>query len=295
MPKPEKAYKNLDFLNSSDARHIRVLCEFVEPKSRFRRLRVRDTIVFFGSARTLPPEKAEAALRQVEGALEGVESPSPEDRKRLEKARRDVRNAAYYHDAAELARRLTDWSEGLPRKGHLFVVCSGGGPGIMEAANRGAHTAGGRSVSLNISLPHEQSGNPYQTPELAFEFHYFFVRKFWFVYLAKALIVFPGGFGTLDELFEVLTLVQTQKSQKVMPIVLFGRAFWQEIINFNALVEWGVISAKDLDLFRFCDTVDEAFDFLTDRLRRQYLESNDDRGHNPVIEPEIDMEAGSID
>lgn len=264
MTKPEKAYKNLEFLNSSDARHIRVLCEFVEPKSRFRRLRIKDTIVFFGSARTLSPEKAEAAL----SALEASGNASPAD---LEIARRDARSAHYYGDAAALAERLTAWSEGLPKKGHRFVICSGGGPGIMEAANRGAHEAGGRSVALNISLPFEQAGNPYHTPELAFEFHYFFVRKFWFVYLAKALIVFPGGFGTMDELFEVLTLVQTQKSVKVMPIVLYGREFWNEVINFDALVRWGYISPQDLDLFQFCDTVDEAFDYLTERLTKLYL------------------------
>ena len=193
MAKPEKAYKNLEFLNSADARHIRVLCEFVEPKSRFRRLRVRDTIVFFGSARTADPERAAAALTALEAELGDRAELDSGAEARLARARRDVRNSQYYGDAAELARRLTSWSQQLPRKGHRFVVCSGGGPGIMEAANRGAHEAGGRSVALNISLPFEQSGNPYHTPELAFEFHYFFVRKFWFVYLAKALIVFPGA------------------------------------------------------------------------------------------------------
>lgn len=271
MPKPEKAYKNMDFLNSPDARHIRVLCEFVEPKSRFQKLRVRDTIVFFGSARTRDPERAGEALQQVEAEIQGAGAPTGAGRERLQLAERDLQNAQYYAAATDLSHRLTAWSEKLPRKGHRFVVCSGGGPGIMEAANRGARQAGGRSVSLNISLPFEQTGNPYQTPELAFEFHYFFVRKFWFVYLAKALIVFPGGFGTLDELFEVLTLVQTQKSAKVMPIVLFGRAFWEEILNFDALVRWGVISPGDLDLFRFCDTVDEAFDYLTGELQQRYL------------------------
>jgi len=283
LKKPEKAYKNLEFLNSSDARHIRVLCEFVEPRSRFRRLRIRDTIVFFGSARTPDPEKANAALASLEKEAAAVESPSVELQVQLEKARRGVRNARYYHDAAALAQRLTEWSGELPRKGHRFVVCSGGGPGIMEAANRGAHVAGGRSVALNISLPFEQAGNPYHTPELAFEFHYFFVRKFWFVYLAKALIVFPGGFGTMDELFEVLTLVQTQKSAKTMPIVLYGREFWKEIINFDALVEWGVISPGDLDLFKFCDSVDEAFDYLTTKLHELYLEP----GTGPVPDARI--------
>lgn len=283
MSKPEKAYKNMEFLNSAEARHIRVLCEFIEPKSRFRRLRVKDTIVFFGSARTKAPEAAEAALEALEKELAGTDDPSASQKAQLERARRDLQASAYYQDASDLARRLTEWSQGLPRKGHRFVVCSGGGPGIMEAANRGAHEGGGRSVALNISLPFEQLGNPYQTPELAFEFHYFFVRKFWFVYLAKALIVFPGGFGTMDELFEVLTLVQTQKSAKVMPIVLFGRAFWKEVINFDALVDWGVISPGDLDLFQFCDTVDEAFDHLTGRLRALYLESGGEPEPEPLV------------
>ncbi|MBX3178806.1 MAG: TIGR00730 family Rossman fold protein [Candidatus Hydrogenedentes bacterium] len=263
----------MEFLTSPDARNIRVLCEFVEPKSRFRRLRVKDTIVFFGSARTRSPEDAQAELARLEA--EAGAAPDPEMDERLARARRDLRNSVYYRDAAELAERLTAWSESLPRKGHRFVICSGGGPGIMEAANRGAHQAGGRSVALNISLPFEQAGNPYQTPELAFEFHYFFVRKFWFVYLAKALIVFPGGFGTMDELFEVLTLVQTQKAVKVMPIVLYGSAFWKEIINFDALVEWGVISPQDVHLFEFCDSVDEAFDYLTTRLQEIYLDKHE--------------------
>lgn len=278
MSKPDKAYNNKDFLNSPDARHIRVLCEFDEPKSRFRKLRVRDTIVFFGSARTLTPDHAEEKLKRLAEEIQNTASPSPAQLEQLEQAKRDRHNAEYYARATELAERLTVWSEGLPRKGHRFLVCSGGGPGIMEAANRGAHQAGGRSVSLNISLPYEQSGNPYQTPELAFEFHYFFVRKFWFNYLAKALIIFPGGFGTLDELFEILTLVQTKKSAKVMPIVLFGREFWNEIVNFDALVRWGVISAGDLDLFRFCDTVDEAFDYLTRELTERYLSEGNPEG-----------------
>lgn len=269
MSKPEKAYKNLPFLNSPDARHIRVLCEFVEPSSRFRKLRVRDTIVFFGSARTLPPETAE---RQYETARAHLERDlSDASRTALAVAERAVLHATYYRDAVELAARLTHWNKNLKNAGHHFMICSGGGPGIMEAANRGAQEAGGKSVSLNISLPFEQAGNPYQTPELAFEFHYFFVRKFWFVYLAKGFVVFPGGFGTMDELFEVLTLVQTQKSAKPMPIVLYGKKYWEEVINFQALVDWGTISPADLELFRLVDSVDEAFDYLTERLDAFYI------------------------
>jgi len=271
MAEPEKAYKNLDFLTSPDARNIRVLCEFVEPSSRFRKLRVRDTIVFFGSARTLPPDLARDRHGAARESLDSGPDPDGSLREALHRAERDLRHARYYGDAAELAERLTVWSAALKKSGRHFVICSGGGPGIMEAANRGAKQAGGRSVALNISLPFEQAGNPYQTPELAFEFHYFFVRKFWFVYLAKGFVVFPGGFGTMDELFEVLTLVQTQKSVKPMPIVLYGRDYWEEVVNFKALVDWGTISPGDLDLFHLCDTVDEAFDYLTGRLDAFYL------------------------
>jgi hypothetical protein len=247
------------------------MCEFVEPKSRFRKHRIRDTIVFFGSARTLAPEVAAQRLETLEHEVAKVATPDAEQLQRLKVARRDVANAHYYGQAEALSERLTQWSLGLRNQGYHFVVCSGGGPGIMEAANRGARQAKGRSVSLNISLPFEQAGNPYQTPELAFEFHYFFVRKFWFVYLAKALIVFPGGFGTMDELFEVLTLVQTHKTAKDMPIVLFGREFWERVFNFDALVEFGYINESDLNLFKFCDTVDEAYDYLTRRLTDLYL------------------------
>jgi uncharacterized protein (TIGR00730 family) len=278
LSKPEKAYRNIDFLTSPDARLIRVMCEFVEPKSRFRKYRVRDTIVFFGSARTLAPEVAAERLAQVEAELDDTLPVDPVLAQRLAIARRDLDNSRYYGHATELSKRLTEWSMSLRNKGYHFVVCSGGGPGIMEAANRGARQGGGKSVSLNISLPFEQVGNPYQTPELAFEFHYFFVRKFWFVYLAKALIVFPGGFGTMDELFEVLTLVQTHKSAKDMPIVLFGREFWERVFNFDVLVELGYICPNDLNLFKFCDTVEEAYEYLTGRLTELYLDEHPEPG-----------------
>lgn len=265
----EKAYKNLEFLNSPDARLIRVMCEFTEPQARLRRARIQDTIVFFGSARLPSPEQAQARL-------DALRRQRAKDRSRVSKAawetaQRDRALSRYYADARELAARMTRWSLSLPKRGRRFVVCSGGGPGIMEAANRGAYEAGGQSLSLNISLPFEQIPNPYQTPELAFEFHYFFVRKFWFVYLAKALVAFPGGFGTLDELFEVLTLVQTRKTQKTMPVIVYGTKFWKSIINFDLLAKRGVISREDLKLFRFCDTVDEAADYLQSELTRLYL------------------------
>lgn len=269
---PLKAYNDFNFLNSPDARPIRVLCEFLEPKSRFRKERIQDTIVMFGSARILAPETALENLAAVQREIGNAPEAAPELKARLDQAQREVHMARYYSDAAELAERLTQWSLKLPKKGYHFTICSGGGPGIMEAANRGAHQAGGKSVSLNVSLPHEQVPNPYQTHELAFEFHYFFIRKFWFVYLAKALIVFPGGFGTMDELFEVLTLIQTQKARKTMPVVLYGSEYWNEVVHFEAFVKWGMISPEDLSLFRVCDTVDDAFTYLEAELTRLYLD-----------------------
>jgi uncharacterized protein (TIGR00730 family) len=274
-PHTEKAYKNLQFLSSPDARIIRILSEFVEPESRFRRQRVRDTIVFFGSARILPREVAEQNLRALQGrANADGDVAADELRLALQRAERAFHMSRYYEEAAQLAEKLTHWARSVSNAANRFLICSGGGPGIMEAANLGAHRAGGHSVSLNISLPFEQQGNSYMTPELAFEFHYFFVRKFWFVYLAKALVVFPGGFGTCDELFELLTLVQTQKSAKYMPIVLYGTEFWKEVLNFEALAKWGMISPEDLGLFRFFDDVDSAFEFLRDELTKNYLKDS---------------------
>lgn len=280
---PEKAYKNLEFLNSPDARAIRVLCEFIEPQSRFRRENLRDTLVMFGSARL----KSEEAARQHLEALENRSKENtdiPEELKlALKRAKNDLVMSRYYEDAVELSERLTRWAKKMDHKGRRFVICSGGGPGIMEAANLGATRAKGKSVSLNISLPFEQRPNPFQTPELAFEFHYFFIRKFWFVYLAKALVVFPGGFGTLDELFEVLTLIQTQKTTKTMPVVIYGKQFWNDLINFDALVKWGTISPEDLRLFKICDNVDETFEFLTSELTRLYGDQKQKNG------PKVDL------
>jgi len=267
----EKAYKNLSFLSSPDARTVRVLCEFVEPATRFRKQRVKNTIVFFGSARTLRPEIAADQLAQARRAVRGKKRPSRELREAYKKAKRKAAMSRYYADAQALAKRLTDWSLSLPKRSQRFVICSGGGPGIMEAANRGAYDAGGPSIGLNISLPFEQIPNRYQTRNLAFEFHYFFIRKFWFVYLARALVVFPGGFGTLDELFTLLTLVQTRKSSKEMPVVLYGSDYWKEVIGFDTMVDWGVISPGDLDLFRFMDDVDGTYEYLKDELTRRWL------------------------
>lgn len=268
---PQKAYKNLDFLNSNEARAIRVLCELEEPGKRLREQNVQDTIVMFGSARTRPLSVARKELQTLESALEGRKKLSTKDEEALALAKANLRNAPFYDHAMALSRELTKWSMSLKDRRRRFLVCSGGGPGIMEAANRGAKKAGGASVGLGISLPFEQSLNKYVTRDLGFEFHYFFVRKYWFIYMAKALVVFPGGFGTMDELFETLTLIQTHKVNKRLPIVLFGGEFWNNLINFDTFVEWGVISPKDVGLFRVIDSVEEARDYIIGELTEAYL------------------------
>jgi uncharacterized protein (TIGR00730 family) len=241
------AYKNEDFMDGADARPIRILSEYLHPLSHFRDEKIQDTIVFFGSARITD-----------EGPL-----------------------ARYYNEARELARMLTIWSDNLPDNTRRFVVCTGGGPGIMEAANRGARDANGKTIGLNIGLPFEQWPNPYITPSLAFEFHYFFMRKFWFAYLAKWLVVFPGGFGTLDELMEILTLAQTEKLESKIVIVLYGTSYWKEIVNFDALVKYGTISESDLDLFSFADDPITALEVLQEGLTKYYLEPE-----APLAEPD---------
>ncbi|MCL4801767.1 MAG: LOG family protein [Burkholderiales bacterium] len=259
--RPPRAYRNQAFMNSREGRALRILAEYLEPKARFERLRVDDTIVFMGSARTLSREDAEAALRRAE-AGEGD----------LARARTDLRMSQYYEAARTLAHRLTEWSKGLDPQGERrFVVCTGGGPGIMEAANRGAAEARGINVGLTISIPVEEFDNRYVTRELAFHFHYFFMRKFWFAYLAKAVVVFPGGYGTLDELFELLTLVQTRKMVKPMPIVLFGTEYWREVVDFDALVRHGTISPPDVDLVYRTDSVDAAYEWIVHHLAEYAL------------------------
>jgi len=266
-----KTYKNPVFLNSPEARHIRILCELTAPKAQFEKNHIENTIVFFGSARSTSHAEARERLNAV--IAEQAASPGRDDalEDRLQAARAALKLSEYYDQAAELARKLTEWSLSLPEREKRFHICSGGGPGMMEAANLGASQAGGDSIGLNISLPFEQEPNRYQSHHLSFEFHYFFIRKFWFAYLAKALVAFPGGFGTMDELFELLTLIQTEKIKKTIPIILFGREFWQKFLNFEHLVEWGVISRKDIDLFRFFDDTDEAFDYLKTILTEAYL------------------------
>lgn len=266
---PPLSYLNAEFLKSQEARLIRILSEYIEPATRLRRHRVRDTIVFFGSARSMSPEAAAAELVLVRDEADRSE-PTPELRARLARAEQATKLARYYNDAMELARRVTEWSKSLTSQ-HHFIVCSGGSRGMMEAANRGASMARGQTIGLNIELPLEQEVNQYVSRELVFNFHYFFMRKFWFVYPAKALVVFPGGFGTMDELFEVLTLIQTKKPNKTMPVILFGSEFWDEIIDFDALVRWGVVNAEDLEIFHKTDSVDDAFQYLTSKLEKLYL------------------------
>ncbi len=251
MAKIQKAYENMDFLMSPSARILRIMSEFIEPQARFKELQIKDTVVFFGSARMKSREEAEKGL-------EHVKQQEPPDASALKKAELTLKNSRYYEDAVELSRRITEWSmKNYYHSGRRYVVCTGGGPGIMEAANKGAHIAGGKSIGLNISLPFEQFANPYLEDELNFEFHYFFMRKFWFAYPAKAIVIFPGGFGTMDELAEILTLVQTGKIKKEMKILIYDKIYWNEVINFRKFAESGMISEEDLDLFTICETVDE--------------------------------------
>ncbi len=267
-PPVPKAYRNLEFLNSPDARAIRILAEFLEPLHRFRRYRVRDAIVFFGSARIKPRQVAQRTLREIEARAKR-RSTAVVDPEKLAAAQMDFHMSRYYEEAVELARKLTTWTKTL-KDPQRFLVCSGGGPGIMEAANKGASLAGGKSIGLNISLPSEENPNFYITDELNFEFHYFFMRKFWFAYLAKAYVMFPGGFGTLDELMEILTLLQTSKIKKKATVILYGKEYWERIINFNAMLKHRVISLEDLNLFTCKDTPDDAYNYLVKELRKNY-------------------------
>jgi len=262
---PEKAYKNVEFLESPSARPIRILSEFYEPQVRFIKHGVEDTIVFFGSARFLSSDDARKAIERLK--KKGAKA----TRVQLEQAERNLQMSRYYDEAVELAQMMTEWSKGLGKGSRRFIICSGGGPGIMEAANRGASKAKGLNIGFNISIPFEQSNNPYISPELNFEFHYFFMRKYWFAYMAKALIVFPGGFGTLDELAEMLTLIQTGKIRKKIPIVLYGDEYWDKVLNFAEMLKWGTIGEEDLELFFRCNSPKEAFDFLTAELKQYYL------------------------
>ncbi|HMG86841.1 MAG TPA: TIGR00730 family Rossman fold protein [Terracidiphilus sp.] len=278
------AYENSAFLNGPDGRLMRIVAEYMEPLARFRHERIQDTVVFFGSARFRGREEADHALELLDNT--GSRNPAPSEEQpasvpdiaagkatdlQRKRAVAAVAMARYYEDARRLAQMLTRWAAKIPSRRSRFVVTSGGGPGIMEAANRGAYEAGGKTIGMNIRLPFEQSPNPYITPALNFEFHYFFMRKLWFAYLAKALVVFPGGFGTLDEMFEILTLAQTQKLAKKITVVVYGSDYWKKVFNLDTLSDTGAISPKDLDLFKYADTPEEAFELLRDGLTENYL------------------------
>jgi uncharacterized protein (TIGR00730 family) len=263
------AYLDPDFLDSEEARPIRILAEYLEPLQRFREQAIRDTVVFFGSARIHSREHAEQALARLERKLTGDHTEDLEAS--VARGRKAVEWSRYYEDARALARMLTEWTQALDAEHHRFVVTSGGGPGIMEAANRGASEAGGKTIGLNIRLPFEQGANRYITDGLHFEFHYFFMRKFWFAYMAKALVIFPGGFGTLDEMFEILTLVQTEKLDKQIQIILYGSHYWDPILNMDPMAEWGAISPGDSDLIKRADTPEAAFALLQSHLVEHHL------------------------
>ena len=271
LERAQKAYKNLDFLNRKEARTLRILAEYEHPEQIFLDNGVKNTVVFFGSSRILPKNRFEEKLFVLKAALKNAKG---KQKKELELGLTSMKHhrkyCRYYDEAVELSRLMTEWCLKLP-KGKQFRICSGGGFGIMEAANRGAFEAGGESIGLNISLPFEQTANPYITPKFNFEFHYFYMRKLWFMYYAKALIVFPGGFGTLDELFELLTLVQTGKITKPLLIVLYGELYWRNIINFDGLLEAGMISEEDLSLFTYVNNPKAAFEFLKNELPRHLV------------------------
>jgi uncharacterized protein (TIGR00730 family) len=281
-PRASLAYENDAFLKGPDGRPLRILAEYAEPLARFRREKIQDTVVFFGSARFHSLSRAQQAVQLLDPP--GCAQPAPEHQQKAYRAQRVVDMAHYYEDARRLARMLTTWSRTLPGKRHRFVVTTGGGPGIMEAANRGAREAGGKSIGLNIALPAEQEPNPYITPELNFEFHYFFMRKLWFAYLAKALVVFPGGFGTLDELFEILTLAQTEKLAKKMNVLVYGSEYWRRVLNLEVLADAGTIAPEDVNLFQFVDTPEDAFAKLQESLIRDHLQSPPQaKRHQPEI------------
>jgi uncharacterized protein (TIGR00730 family) len=302
------SYQNPSFVNSPDGRLVRILSEYSEPLARFRRERIQDTIVFFGSARFRAQADASHELELLDNTGSATPAPAHEQpatdeeiaqgtasKLRRQRAEAQVEMARYYEDARKLAGMVTKWTQTLKGRRHRFVVTSGGGPGIMEAANRGAYEAGGKSIGLNIRLPFEQAPNPYITPSLNFEFHYFFMRKYWFAYLAKALVVFPGGFGTLDEMFEVLTLVQTEKLAKKISIVVYGSSYWNSILNLDVLVEKGAISPQDRNLFQMADSPEQAFEILKTELTRNHLEPEASRQsqsqtsaeEEPLLNPDI--------
>jgi uncharacterized protein (TIGR00730 family) len=272
--KPQHATKaphdNRHFMASTPARPIRILSEYIYPLAQLKKEGIGDTIVMFGSARIESHETAAARYTRLKGKK--TRSYSEKRLKQHRMALRDAKSALemsrYYEEARQLSHKITTWALSLGPKPRRFVICSGGGPGIMEAANRGAYEAGGKSIGLSIELPHEQFANPYISPELSLNFHYFFMRKLWFAQIAKALIVFPGGFGTMDEMWEMMTLSQTGKMDKNTLILIYGRKYWNDVLNLKAMVRWGTINQEEFGQLRFADTVDEAFETVRERLEK---------------------------
>ncbi len=273
LPYAPLAYQNREFMESSVTRPLRILAEYLDPRVRLQAEGVAETIVIFGSARIFSRQDA---LKKLKRAQRGRATKAKTEA--LRSSRTAVAMSKYYEDARELARRITEWSLTLGDRPRRFVVCSGGGPGIMEAANRGAAEAGGKSIGLGIEIPYEEQPNPYISPELNFHFHYFFMRKLWFSQLAKALVVFPGGFGTMDELWEMLTLLQTGKLSRHNLILIYGRKYWNEVLNWRAMVRWGTVNERDYSLLQFADTVDDAFARLRDTMEQHHMDINGDWG-----------------
>lgn len=271
---PKVPHEDKQFLESTPARPLRILAEYIEPLVQLKREGIGDTIVMFGSARIEPEETAKARWTRLKKA--NVKKLSAEGRTRhraaIKQAKSILEMSRYYEEARQLSHKITSWASTLGPKPRRFVICSGGGPGIMEAANRGAYEAGGKSIGLSIELPHEQFANPYISPGLSFNFHYFFMRKLWFAQIAKALIVFPGGFGTMDELWEMMTLLQTGKMTKGKLILIYGRKYWNEVLNWRAMVRWGTINEDEYRLLQFADNVDEAFDVIRSGLERYHMQ-----------------------
>lgn len=267
VPRAAKAYFNIEFLSSPEARPLRILAEYIYPLEHFRKSQVRNTIIFFGSSRIPSPELYQQRLASITATLQKTRSPKQRQllEQELQALRRYEQYLRYYEDARHLAGLIAQWNKQFPPS-KRYYVCSGGGPGIMEAANRGAYEAGEQSIGLNISIPTEQYPNPYITPHLNFEFHYFFMRKYWFVYFAKAVLFFPGGFGTMDEMFEILTLLQTRKIKKPLIVIVYGSDFWKKTVNFEHLVEAGMISSSDLKNIHFCDDPKTAFEIIVSEL-----------------------------
>jgi uncharacterized protein (TIGR00730 family) len=269
LPMSDLAYQDRVFMESTAARPLRILAEYIDPINRLRRAGVGDTIVMFGSARIRPRDRALAVLKKVQGAARGRRT--AEWNSKIGAAKSIVGMSRYYEEARELSRRITEWAMTLGAQPRRFVICSGGGPGIMEAANRGAVEAGGSSIGLSIQLPHEQRPNPYISPDLNFCFHYFFMRKLWFAQMAKALIVFPGGFGTMDELWEMLTLMQTGKLSSRHLILIYGRKYWNRVVNWRHMVRSGTVSEREFKMLQFTDTVDDAFDHVRGEMEKHHL------------------------